>query len=257
MIPLALLGCGLLRSPSPEVRGLSLTHLDREGAGLEVDLAVDNPLWVDVPLQRLGWELSVAERTVASGERQHTLILAAGQATPVPVPVEVRYADLWEAARRIFEPEIPYRVALELGLLIPTGPITVPIVHEGTLPRLRLPSVDVIDVDLSWDGAWLLLELSLELGLPEGWAMSGLDWSIEVDALQLSKGAVEVSPEGALQLPVRFDPRQTAWASWSWAQGEARILSLGLGGQLQTPLGTVPVAFRQEIALSDPPPPPP
>lgn len=256
MIALILLGCGLLRLPSPEVEGLSLTHLDAEGAGLEVALAVENPLWVDVPLERLDWELTVAGGRVAGGRRARVMILPAGATTSVPVPVEVRYADLWAAAGQAGGPEVPYRVSLELGIVTPRGSVTVPLAHEGLLPTLRPPSVDVIDLDLGWDGAWLRLDLILKLGMPRGWVIPALDWSLEVDARQLARGSLEVGEQGTLKIPVRFDPRQTAWASWSWARGEARILSLALGGQLETPLGTVPVALRQQLELSEPPPAP-
>ncbi len=246
---LLLAGCGLLSSPIPSVQGLSLSHLGLEQAGLQIALEVDNPLWVDVPLQSLRWELVVDRDRVAHGERTAPLILSASGATVVPIPVEIRYADLWEAAKHTLQPEVPYRLSLEADVVTPRGAITLPLGHEGTLPRLALPSIDVLDVDLRRDGSQVGIDLGLKLGLPAGWVIPTLDWMVEVDARLLGQGALQVAEDGTLQVPVRFDPRQAALASWDWAWGEATVLSLRLGGDVQTPLGTAPVSLEQAIPI--------
>lgn len=251
MIVILLVACSL-RLPSAAVDQISLTSLGLTAASLEVSVAVDNPLWVDVPLEGWRWELTVAGRSVGKGAHHEPLPLAADAVTLVPIPVDFLYADLWAAAGSAGG-EVPYTMAVQLDLATPRGPLTLPMSHEGTLPRLQAPTLDVVALRPSLDGARLRLDVDLSVGLPPGLGLESLTWTAAVDEAVIGEGAARVGAQGHLTLPIALDAKQAALASWSALWGEARALHLKLDGRIATPLGSVPVSLDKQVALDQQP----
>lgn len=248
-----LASCGLIGVPSASVDGVALTELGMTEAALDVTVGVDNPMWVDVHVEGLRWSLNVASNTIAQGKARQPAVLAADGRSPVVVPVRLSYGDLWGALGETFSAEsIPYRLSLELDAVTPTGLMTIPMVHEGTLPRLRPPTIDILDVDweVEADGR-LRIDVGLKLGLSEQFSLTRLDWTVDVDGRVLGSGAVATEGDGVLRFPVRLDPMGAAEASWDWLWGSARELRLALDGMVGTPLGTVPLNTRASLVLSE------
>ena len=245
----AMIGCGLLGLPDADVADVALTHLGLEGASLEVAVAIDNPLWVELPIEAFRWDLTVAGQRVAEGIHDAPVVLEPGADSLVAIPIHFRYADLWEVAKASTAQQLPYVVTLQLDAWTPRGTVTVPITHAGTLPRLRFPSLDLIDVDLSRRGSQFTVAVSLHLDLPEGLEVGSLDWAIDVDALRLGQGGIRVGDRGQIVIPFTVDASHTATASWAWWWGEAHELVLSLSGEVITPLGTVPIGLEHRIDL--------
>lgn len=248
-----LASCGLIGVPSAGVDGVALTRLGMTEAALDVTVGVDNPMWVDLHLEGLRWSLSVASHKIGSGASRLPAVLAARSESPVVVPVSVRYVDLWNAAGATFSGnEIPYRMSLEIDTVTPTGLITVPLVHEGTLPALRPPTIDIVHLDweVEADGR-LRVDLGVDLALPESFAVNRVDWTIDVDGRVLGSGVVAVQSDGVLNIPARLDPAGAAQASWDWLWGTARQLQLAVDGTVGTPLGLVPISTRATFVLSE------
>lgn len=255
MVAAWMFGCGVLSVPSAHVDGVSLTSLTMTQASLEVSVGVHNPLWVDVPVRALRWEMRVDDVTLADGVSAKDRVLLAGQNTVLPVPVDIRYADLWAAAKRTARNDgVPYSVLFELDTVTPTGPSTLPLHHVGVLPPLRAPSVDLVDIDVGIeDDGRLRMDLALHLSLPESFRITDVAWAVAVDGVPLSEGRVRADPSGNLRFPVYFDARATAAATWAYAWGEAQALELSLLGQVSTPLGLVPLSVDHVLPLTDAP----
>ena len=253
---LALAGCGILQTPSVGVDAIELSSLDLTGVGLTVDVEVENPLWVDVTMRGLRWELLVRDTAVVRGADMHPRTLMAGATTTLEVPLDFTYDDLWGALGDAFDDEtVPYRAAVELDLVTPRGGVTLPVVYEGELPAFRVPSLEL--VELSWDvqaDGRMRIDLGLDLGLPEGFSASQVQWSVDIDAHRVGEGKLSSTPGGKLQLPLFVDASAAASASWDWWWGEARSLIVNVQGNLSTPMGTVPLDLTQRLALSGTPP---
>ncbi len=244
-----MLGCAS-RLPSARVEGVSLTDLGLSQASAEVAVAVDNPLLVDVPLEGWRWELSVADHAVGRGAGAAPLVLAANGVTTVPIPVEVVYAELAAAAGQAGS-EVPYEVRVELDVATPRGAVTLPLAHQGTLPRLEAPTLDVVAVRPGLDGARLTLEVELAVGLPPGLAIEALAFSASVGGAVIGEGAVLPGEDGRLVLPLAVDASQAAAASWAAAWGQAGAVSLTLDGRVATPLGSVPVRWERVVSSKE------
>ena len=245
--------CSLIAPPSAHVRDVRFTELGLSAARLEVGVGVHNPMFVDLHVQAMRWHFDVGAITVAKGATSEPTILPASSTTTVPVPVELRYRDVSEAiSAGMAAEQVPYEVALELDTITPTGEVTVPVVHRGTLPRLRAPELDLIslDWDVEADGR-LRFDVALHLSLPEGFSASRLDWSVSVDGRALGQGSVMSQPDGTLRFPMFLDPRGAAEASWAWMWGEAHRFEVAVDGQIVTPLGTVPLRAQRAIALQE------
>ncbi len=245
--------CAIVATPSARIDEVSLGRLSLEGALLHVDTTLDNPLWVDVHVERLAWRFEVNHAVVAEGARTVPVILKAGVGTPLTVPVEFAHADLLRAVGATFSGhEVPYELRVEIDTFTPRGLVTVPLEYTATLPAIRPPTLDLMDI--SWqvgeDGR-LRIDLALKLGLPRAFRVQRLGWTVDVDHHRVGDGGVEIDEDGALRFPVFFDPRRAAQASWDWLWGEARALELALDGLVQTPLGPAPISMQRAIVLSD------
>lgn len=252
-VVLWLASCGLIGVPSASVEGVALTRMGLRDAAFDVTVSVHNPMWVDAHVDGLRWSLNVAQETVAKGASTRPAVLAAQSSSPVVVPVELTYAQLWKGLGNTFSgQEIPYRLSLELDTVTPTGLVTVPMVHEGTLPALRPPEIDIVDLDweIEPDGR-LRLDLGIDLSLPEQFSVNRLDWTVDVDGRVFGSGSVVIQADGMLRFPVRLDAVGAAEAGWNWLWGSAHRLQLALDGTLGTPFGPVPLSTRGSIALRE------
>jgi hypothetical protein len=148
--------------PTATVVGARITELTTEKAGLALDVRVDNPWLVPLPLAE-------ARGRVFSAQIDPTdpfLQLAGGSAAPVPqhgartVPLEGTLA-YWPLLTHVTTlhagDEVRYRARLRLAVNTPPGNqrLDLPeLVHEGTLPILGAPQVSIKSVGwptLSWE----------------------------------------------------------------------------------------------------------
>ncbi len=249
------MGCGVLSAPTADVDGVSVTSLGLTEAEVQIGVGVHNPLWVDVPVDALRWEMRVADVTLGDGVSSQQHVLPSQQRTVLPVPVQIRYADLWAAAKETMSNEgVPYTVLFELDTQTPRGPETLEMRHDGQLPVLRAPSLDLVDIDVGIeDDGRLRVELGLHLGLPQDYSIVDLQWGVSVDGVSLTDGRVQADGSGTLRLPVFFDARATAEATWAYAWGEAKAMQVMLSGNVSTPFGTVPLSLDRQVALSEAP----
>src|SRR5688500_3826095 len=128
-----LFGCAP-RLPTATLDEVVLTEVGWDDARAEVRVAVDNPLWAEVPTGALRCTLALGGRPLASGSLAAAPPLAADAVTIVPIPLVVAWSDLAAAATTEADP-VTWRFAAELDVATPAGTFTLPVSHEGTIPR--------------------------------------------------------------------------------------------------------------------------
>ncbi|MEZ4242080.1 MAG: LEA type 2 family protein [Myxococcota bacterium] len=238
------------RLPSATLDGVDLVAADLDHAEAELRIAVDNPLPVDLDLAAVRWEVAVRDHALAAGTVDVPQPLPADSVTVLRVPATVRFADL-SAAYDDGVLGAPYRITGEVDLDTAFGTWTLPLGHEGTVPLLDPPTLDLVDVDVSLEGTGVRLAVALKLGLPEMVQLSALSWTVATPDAVLARGAAAVDTAGTLRMSAWLDPMGTAAAA-AWAvyegRGEVRI---DLAGALTTPLGTVPVAVSRRYAYGE------
>ncbi|MEZ4239579.1 MAG: hypothetical protein R3F59_26170 [Myxococcota bacterium] len=155
------------------------------------------------------------------------------------MPATVHFADL-SAAYDDGVLGAPYRITGEVDLDTAFGTWTLPLGHEGTVPLLDPPTLDLVDVDVSLEGTGVRLAVALKLGLP-GWCSSRRCRGRSPPPTPCSRAAPPPSTPRAhigRRLARPHGHRRGRGLGRLRGRGEVRI---DLAGALTTPLGTVPV----------------
>lgn len=236
------------RMPSASIDDVVLVGVGWTEAEAEIHVAVDNPLWVEIPTRAFRWTIEVDGHAVASGAVAEAPPLGADTVTVLRVPVVMQYSEV-SAAMATSGEEVPVRFAAELDLETRAGRFTIPVEQVGTMPKLTAPSMDLIDVAFGRDGMVMQVDLALALSLPAETSVDTFDWNVALDDGIVGSGSAVVNPGRSLVLPMRFDLSRAASASIAALLGQASTLHLDLGGELGTPLGVVPIRWSRDVAL--------
>jgi LEA14-like dessication related protein len=137
-------GCTLLvKTPVVTVRDFKVTSLDGAGAGMELNLTVQNANPYDLRLLGYSYDLKVMALQLAKGETREEVTFAAGSATELRIPVQVSYGDLLQIFKGKPDPEhIPYTLLAHLDLQTPLGRLALPVNRTGTyaVPKQYRPA---------------------------------------------------------------------------------------------------------------------
>src|SRR5574341_2613831 len=130
----------------PEVQVVSAepTAIDFEGLTVAVDLRVQNPNAIGLRARGFSWQVDVEGSRVASGDAPGGLTLPANGAATSRVTALLRFADLRSLARLAeSRDDVALRVAGDVSVETPIGPVSVPWSWTGSLPVPRLPRVEL------------------------------------------------------------------------------------------------------------------
>jgi len=263
---LAVAGCGALgklglSEPAARVTGARLDQLGLESVTLVLDVEIENPYAVDLPLA--GIELSLASGGAPFLESEvhaPTPIPARGAAT-VPVPATVRFADLAKAAAGAKPGSVvPYAAEIAILASVPGAaqPLRLPVRHEGSLPIPAPPSV-VLE-RLRWETLRLDLAaatIDFRVGNPNSFAIDlrGLAYGLDFAGKTVARGGVPASgaiePGGAKTFPVRitFAPIDLGTAAFGMLQGERADYALNGRVAMGTTFGAWEQAFETKGKL--------
>ena len=148
----ALAGCAGLGNAllagftKPEVHVVSAepTAIDFEGVTIAVDLRVQNPNSIGLRARGFSWQVDVEGSRVATGDAPGGLTLPANGTATSRVTARLRFADLRNLAKLVEGRQaVSLRVAGDVAVETPVGPIAVPWSWGGDLPVPRLPRVEM------------------------------------------------------------------------------------------------------------------
>lgn len=143
LLPLALLSfaCSAIEKPTASVRGASLGQITSTGMTLNVDVLLNNPNAVALPLTKTGYALSLSGTKILDGSAEPTGSIPAKGSLPVTLPITIVWEDLLKAEQEIIASrgDVPYTLSANLGVGTNTGiPLfdsqSIPLSYSGTLP---------------------------------------------------------------------------------------------------------------------------
>ncbi len=136
----AFAGCSLFRgiglTPKANVQGLHLEDVGLTSATLVVDVQVQNPYGVALPVTGLDYKVTSQGRKFLDGKIDLNDNIPAGQSMLLPIPLKVPYLALLEAIGSI-KSGSTLKYGADLGLHVATpaiGSIRIPMKHSGEIP---------------------------------------------------------------------------------------------------------------------------
>lgn len=138
----AAVGCSAVQTPTATVRNAQLGNVTSDGVTLNLDMLVNNPNPVEIPLSDADYTLALSGTKVLDGTVSPKGSLPANGSLPVSVPVKIAWNDLLKARDAITATggDVPYTFSGDLKLGgaakgIPLlGEKKVPLSYSGTLP---------------------------------------------------------------------------------------------------------------------------
>jgi LEA14-like dessication related protein len=240
--------------PTASVVGARLSDLSMDAVTLELDVKVDNPYSVSLPLSALSYVLSSDDRTLLSGNAAPSEPIGASSSDVIPLSLKVPFQDLLATLSGVRPGSVvDWAAAIELTVDAPViGALTLPLEREGKLPIPAVPEVSLESV--RWDELSLTqARATLELGV-----LNTNTFPIDLDELSfgVSLGGTKVADAsavpldelasdqtGSLQIPISFSPLSLGSAALALFKGEGA--AYGLQGMLSigTPFGPITTPF--------------
>lgn len=236
--------------PSAAVEGARIEGFALDALTLAVDLRIDNPLSVDVPLIDADLRLASAGTEFLSGNFPLQGLVPAGGSRRVTVPVRV---DLVQTLRTLSGVRpgkvVPYRAELDLSIDVPvTGRIALPLAHEGGLPIPAPPRISVDNFafrELSLQS--VAGTVALRVSNPNEFAMGldAFDLGLSLAGRRVGDLSAQAGPQmqpgadGVIELPLALSPLDLGTAVLDVLRGNEA--SYGLVGDLAvgTPFGAL------------------
>src|SRR5262249_22193679 len=132
-------------------------------------------------------------------------------------------------------------------------PVTLTLDRDLVLPDLSPPSLSLVSMVPSWDGAIGRLTLVVGVGLP-AWVGTGrLDWSVDADDRRLGSGSVALDADRHLVLEVAVDPAAMAATSWDAWRGRLTRLHVEARGSVETGYGVLPLSLVRDLVVTPAP----
>jgi LEA14-like dessication related protein len=216
---LVLAGCeslkGLLSMERPEahLENVSLEAVTFSGASLVAEVGVTNPNPIGIQMSGFDYRLDIEGSTLVSGDQPQGLSIAANGTSYVDVPVSLQFSQLIDSVQAARDrDEVAYTVAVTLRFSLPIlGEISIPLEHEGTLPVIRLPRVQLSSLRLrsiGLTGADMQLVLNVENPNGFGARIPSVGYAMEVQGQTWVAGmtdrAISLTAHGTSRVTIPF-----------------------------------------------------
>jgi len=129
--------CLTFHNPTIAFSGVAVSEVTREGAVLEIDLAVTNPNGYALGVRQLTYRLSVDGESAGEGSLESTVSVPARGDAVVKLPLTLRWAPLRSRALEFALSGVAYAVEGEVVFTTPLGSVHRPYRHEDRLSLLR------------------------------------------------------------------------------------------------------------------------
>lgn len=252
---LALSGCAAVRDlaagafdrPTLTFESWAARDLDLDGVTILLRYRVDNPNGFGLDLAELGYALEVEGRPIASGDLPAGLQLRARAASPLDVPVRLRWREVPGLARvLVSQRDVAYRVSGRAGVRSPIGVLTLPFEHAARVALPRVPSVRLEGVALREASfSQVSLDLKLRVGNANAFPLpvGALTYGLRVGDREVVSGAshplvaVPAGGDAVVSIPVRISTAQAAGSVRELTRGaEVRLRGVAGFGGLDVPL---------------------
>jgi LEA14-like dessication related protein len=238
-------------------------NLSLTSVGLLVDVRVDNPYPLELPVLELDYSLSSSGTPFLSGKAPGQGGIPARSSKVVTVPVQVQTAELLRTVSGVRPGSVvPWRLAAGITIDPPSlAPIRLPLSTAGELLVPAAPRVAVKGIHwdkLALDGVRGTLSLELENTNSVPLTLSRLTYALDLagttvaSAEQASSQQLAAGGRQTLELPLSFSPASAGLAMLQ-AMGRSSATYAMTGGlRVTTPFGNMDLPFETsgETALA-------
>ena len=272
VLPLALGSCAHIQrilaavpddvKPKVTFEGASIDRVDFDGFDATFTFGIDNPNPLGITVKAFAYDLDLEGVGLLDGTRDEGLAIAARGKSTVGLPAGLQWreaVDLSQATKG--KDELGFRVRGSFSFDTPSGPVTLPYDHSGTVPAVRAPQVKPAalrakKVDLLSQTA--TLELDLDVTHTGGGAMTleRFEYGIALGGTEVADGQVATLAtvaDGAtetvtLPLNLRLVKLGTAIID-AIARKQPVQVGLRAGTAVRTPLGAIPLDVSETVTL--------
>lgn len=264
-----LFGCETLSdilssAPRPDARvtGARFTGLSLDTVELDLDVAIDNPYAVELPVVGVDLALSSGSSRVLSASVEPGAPVPAEGTRALVVPVSIPFVDVLEAVSGLeLGQTAPYRVDLTLAFDTPAlGRVEVPLRHSGDLwipapPSVSVARVGVTELSVTRVRAEVALGLRSDNAVPL--PIERFDYGLELAGVSVARStlapdaAIPAGGRAELVIPIDVNPLASGVALVQ-ALSSGRVDYAVEGGlELGTPLGawSLPVSASGSAPL--------
>ncbi len=254
------------RLPKVAPEAVRIANASFQDVDLNLDLAVDNGNPFALPLKGFDYDFQIQDQTLLSGNSTETRQIAANQISPVSIPINVPFQKLADTIPNLLDQdEVPFNLAANLRFQIPVlGIINVPVQQSGTLPILRAPTLQDMELkkeSLNLTGAKLRLKMAI--ANPNAFAMNlnALNYNFSANGNTWAKGKAKnpiqlpKKGDGTVEIPITLDFLALGRTAFQLLSGN-QDLSTQLDGSMAVDSSlpyfserTVPFEFSKALAL--------
>lgn len=250
-------GCHWLnaRAKKPDVtlQKVDVTDVDFQQATLRADLLVKNNVPVIVKLAKVNWAVKIESDELVKGAIEQALEIPANGVLPVQIPFALKFEDLYRIQQKFKDQDTaPYRFEGSLQVETPVGPVRLPFHHDGTVPVLRVPQVEVAKIDVkgvNFSGADIRLGFRVKNPNGINLDLQALDYALTVAGSQVANGklpsalSVPAKGQGAFDADVRVSFLQAQTAAQAITTKSSADYSLSGTLAAKTPWGSVSTPY--------------
>jgi LEA14-like dessication related protein len=252
-------GCPLLHAytqkPDVKLQKVDVTNVDFQGANLEALLMVTNKVPVGITIGKVTWGVSLEGSKLVSGEVANGLTIEGKSSAPVKVPFGLKFEDLFKISQKYKDQDTaPYRLEGTMAIDTPIGPVTIPFHHDGTVPVLKIPEVDLSRVEvrgMNMTGADV--RLSFHVRNPNNLALgvSSLDYNLNLAGARVAEGklpgALDLAAKstGSFDADIKVSFVQAAQAAQSLVNKNTAEYQIGGSIAAKTPWGVVSTPYSR------------
>ncbi len=209
----------VVKPPKVSVKDVVITDISTEKIGFNLELAIDNPNPIGLPLTGIEYRFNLMDQPLFSGKDNSSTEIKASGVSQVNIPVSVAYADIktiYDSARGL--DEMPYTFSGKVHLETPVSDLPVPFKTSGKLPVIRPPKIKNATVNVERLGfTGIDLSLVLTLHNPNGFDLQivSLKHSMKLDGHPFVSGSIPArtiprKSSGTLRIPVKIDSSKLA-----------------------------------------------
>ena len=246
-------GCAWLRTvtkkPKVALKKVDVTGVDFREARLRADVEVENRIPVPVKLAKVDWGVKIDGKSLVSGDISQAMEIPANGVLPVQIPFTLKFEDLYRISQKYKDQdEAPFRLEGSLSVETPVGPISLPFHHDGKVPVLKIPQIDLAKAEVkgvSFTGAELRFKFNVKNPNKVALDLRSLDYALTLAGAKILDGElpnvlkVPGKGQGSFDADVRVSFAQAAAAAQAIANKSNAAYSLDGTLAAGTPWGTV------------------
>ncbi|HRX87015.1 MAG TPA: LEA type 2 family protein [Phycisphaerae bacterium] len=227
-----------------------ITGIDWRGVDVTFDIAVKNPLPIQLRAPGGHYAIEVGNSEIARADDVPPIAVASRSRGIVPLPARFEYTEVLALIRDGQDAdEIPYRISGALALEAAGVSVEAPFSHDGELPVLQMPSIEVTGLkqgSVGFGGVHVTVGADLEN--PNVFAVGVSDLRFELTIAGARVADVKVDAPDGLRAHSKSHIELVAEVAGVDAiasvvtSPSAAEVQLRLRGELDTPFGKVALA---------------